>query len=161
MGVTRLALAASGALILSMGSAAGFSLLDEVTVIDTNLAAEIVWELHDTKTYCQSSPQNLDRLQCAVLAPDEFWIGVDPVGNRYGVIVTTDQNGTFFDIYRRPVGTGFNHHIVRITKRVEVVFGKPVKLFATGRWEIDPTNGWLLVGIRGLPQITRFHVFVP
>lgn len=137
-------------LILTVpGWAAAFSLKDEVTVIDPNLVAETVWEMTDTKTYCQSSPPNLDRLICQENIPDEFIIGVDAVGNRYGMIVAIEPLGTFFDIYRRPVGTSFNNHIVRITKRVELVVGEPIKMFAVGRWEIDVTNGWLLIGLKG------------
>ena len=126
-------------LAVPVGSVA-FSLKDEVTVIDPNLVAETVWEMTDTKTYCQSSPPNLDRLICRENVPDEFTIGVDALGNRYGVIVTIEPLGTFFDIYRRPVGTSFNNHIIRITKRVEVVVGKPIKMFAVGNWEIDVTS---------------------
>ncbi len=65
-----------GAMLLaSAGEVFGWSLLDEMTVIDPNLSAEVVWEIPDSKTYCQSAPQNLDRLACQVHQIDEFWIG--------------------------------------------------------------------------------------
>lgn len=149
MRLLRLAVAACIIIIAAQGWAAAFSLLDEVTVIDPNLTAELVWEMTDTKTYCQSSPPNLDRLACKEIIPDEFWIGVDAVGNRYGMIVTVEPLGTFFDIYRRPAGTSFNNRIVRVTKRVEQMAGQPIKLFAVGNWEIDVTSGVLLIGLKG------------
>ena len=145
----RPALALCVIIIAAMGQTAAFTLLDEVSVIDPNLTAELVWEMTDTKTYCSSSPPNLDRLTCQEIDPDEFSIGVDAAGNRYGVIVTIEPLGTFFDIYRRPAGTSFNHHIVRITKRVELVVGQPIKMFAVGSWEIDVTNGVMLIGLKG------------
>jgi len=140
----------TGVLFLAaLGQTAAFSLLDEVTVIDPNLNAELVWEMIDTKTYCQSSPTNPDRLACRVIAPDEFQIGVDAVGNRYSVIEAIETLGTYLDVYRRPAGTNFNNRIARITKNVEEVVGQPTKLFAVGKWEIDITNGILLLGLKG------------
>ena len=131
------------------GPVSGWSLLDEVTVIDPGLSAEVVWELDDAKIYCASLPQNLDRLACIYRDPTEFWIGSDAASNRYGLIVADEPLGSFFDIYRRPAGTSFNNHVVRITKRVEPVFGEPIKLFTAGVWEIDVTQGWLLLHLRG------------
>lgn len=131
------------------GHAFGWSFLDEVMIFDPDLSVEMLWELTDAKTYCESPPANLDLLACRILDPDEFWIGVDAVGNRYGTINSVDPTGTFFDIYRRPVGSSLGVPIVRITKRVEIVIGEPVKLFAAGRWEVDLTNGFLLVHLRG------------
>lgn len=149
MRLLRFALVAGVSIIGAQGGAAAFSLLDEVIVIDPNLTAELVWEMTDTKTYCQSSPPNLDRLACQEILPDEFSIGVDASGNRYGMIVKVEPLGTFFDIYRRPAGTSFNHHIVRVTKRVELVVGQPIKMFPVGSWEVDVTNGVLLIGLKG------------
>ena len=124
MQLLRPALAMLTITIAGLGQTAAFSLLDEVAVMDPNLTASLVWELTDTKTYCQSSPPDLDRLACREILPDEFPIGLDALGNRYGIIVTVEALGTFFDLYRRPAGTTFNHHIARITKRVELVVGK-------------------------------------
>lgn len=149
MRLIRAAFAVAVIVIATLGHTSAFSLLDEVTVIDPNLTAEIVWEMTDTKTYCASSPPNPDRLACRVIDPDEFAIGVDAVGNRYSVIEAIEPLGTYLDVYRRPAGTQFNHHIARITKNVEEVVGQPTKLFAVGKWEIDVTSGILLLGLKG------------
>jgi hypothetical protein len=149
MYLIRAVLAVAVIIIATLGHAAAFSLLDEVTVIDPNLTAELVWELADTKTYCQSSPPNPDRLACRVIDPDELAIGIDAAGNRYSLIEAFETLGTYFDVYRRPAGTNFNHHIARITKNVEEVVGQPTKIFAVGKWEIDVTNGVLLLGLKG------------
>ena len=124
------------ALLASGGDVFGWSILDEVTVIDPNLSAEMVWEIPNSKIYCQSSPQNLDRLACQLHQVDEFWIGIDAAGNRYGTINAIEPLGDFFDIYRRPAGTDFNHHIARITKRVEPFPAAVTKLSTAGRWEM-------------------------
>jgi len=132
------------------GHASGWSLLEEVTVIEPGLGAELVWELIDTKTYCQSDPNSLDRLSCRETPdPAEFWIGMDAAGNRYGTINTADFTGEFFDIFRRPAGTRQSQHIARITRRTEPVFGEVTKLFAASRWEVDLTNGEILIGLTG------------
>jgi hypothetical protein len=136
-------------IVLASGSAFGWSLLDEVTVIDPNLTAELAWELVDSKTYCESSPPNPDRLTCSPNAAEDFWIGVDAAGNRYAMVSVVEPLGSYFDIYRRPAGTQLNNHIVRITKNVQVVMGEPIKLFATGHWEVDVANGTLLINLRG------------
>jgi hypothetical protein len=136
-------------LLASGGDVFGWSLLDEMTVIDPNLSAEVVWEIPDSKTYCQSAPQNLDRLACQVHQIDEFWIGVDAAGNRYGTINAIEPLGDFFDIYRRPAGTDFNHHIARITKRVEPFPAEVTKLSTASRWEVDVVNGAILIGLQG------------
>jgi hypothetical protein len=147
--LSRGALGVLCATVLATGNAFGWSLLDEVTVIDPNLTAELVWEIVDSKTYCESSPPNLDRLTCFPNVAEDFWIGVDAAGNRYGMISTTEPLGSYFDVYRRPAGTQLNNHIVRITKNVQVVIAEPVKLFATGHWEVDVANGALLINLRG------------
>ena len=149
MHLIRPALVTGILFLAALSQTAAFSLLDEVTVIDPNLTPELVWEMIDTKTYCQSAPSNPDRLACRVIDPDEFQIGVDAVGNRYSVIEAVETLGTYFDVYRRPAGTQFNHHIARITKNVAMVVGQPTKLFAVGKWEIDATNGVLLLGLKG------------
>ncbi len=128
----------------------GWSLLEEVTLVQPGLTAELVWELIDTKVYCESGPPGLDRLACAV-APDpgEFWIGLDAAGNRYGTINGSNTTGVYFDIYRRPAGSRFDQHLVRITKRVEPTFGQVTKLFAANAWQVDATNGTMLIGLLG------------
>ena len=136
-------------LLVAGAPALGWSLLEEVSIIDPNLSAEVVWELSDSKTYCQSSPQNLDRLACQVILVDDFWIGVDAAGHRYGTLTAIEPLGDFFDIHRRPSGTAFSHHIVRITKRVEPVPAEVTKLSIAGRWEVDVSGGALLIGLQG------------
>jgi hypothetical protein len=136
--------------VLSSGSAHAWSIRDEVVAIDPNLTVELVWELIDSKIYCQSEPTNLDRLSCAIVPdPAEFWIGLDAAGNRYGTINGVDAAGDYFDIYRRPAGTKQSEHIVRITKRKEPFFGEVTKLQVTSGWEIDQTGGTLLIGLTG------------
>lgn len=136
--------------VLSSGAAHAWSIRDEVVAIDPNLTVELVWELINSKTYCQSEPTNLDRLSCAIVPdPAEFWIGMDAAGNRYGTINGIDAAGDYFDIYRRPAGTKQSEHIVRITKRKEPVFGEVTKLQVTSGWEIDQTAGTLLIGLTG------------
>jgi hypothetical protein len=124
-------------------------MLEEVSLLDPNLLAEMVWEDPDGEAYCQSLPESLNRLTCRLLQEEEFWIGVDAAGHRYGTINGSDTGGTYFDIHRQPHGTGDSEHIVRISKRVELVLGKPVKMYVTDRWEVDVTNGYLLIGLRG------------
>ena len=127
----------------------GWSLGDAVTVIDPNLSAEVVWENPDSKTYCTSSPQNLDRLACDLPQDEEFWIGVDAAGNRYGTIIAIEPMGDFYDIYRRPAGTNFNHHIARIIKRTEPIPTEVTKIFIASEWEVDAINGAILIGLQG------------
>ena len=147
---TRVSLATCIIILAAVGSAHGWSILDEVTVIDSTYSAQLVWELVDSKPYCGSNPTNLDRLACEI-APDpaQFWIGIDSAGNRFGTINGSDPNGEYFDIYRRLVGTNFDTHIVRVTKRVEPVFGEVTKLKVASRWEVDVTNGDLLITVTG------------
>lgn len=135
---------------LSAGPARAWSLRDEVTVIDPSLTAELVWEIIDSKAYCQSGVADLDRLSCTVLPdPAEFWIGLDAAGNAYGTVNGVNALGEYFDVYRRPAGTKQSQHIVRITKRKEPVFGQITKIQATPDWDIDPTGGTLLIGLTG------------
>ena len=137
-------------LVLSSGSVHAWSIRDEVVAVDPDLTVELVWELIDSKTYCQSQPTNLDRLSCAIVPdPAEFWIGLDAAGNRYGTINGVDAAGEYFDIYLRPTGTKQSQHIVRITKRKEPIFGEVTKLQVTSGWAIDQTSGTLLVGLTG------------
>jgi len=137
-------------LIMFPGSARAWSIGDEVAAVDPDLTVELVWELINSKTYCQSAPTSLDRLSCAIVPdPAEFWIGLDAAGNRYGTINGVDAAGDYFDIYRRPAGTKLSEHIVRITKRKEPVFGEVTKLQVTSGWEIDQTAGTLLIGLTG------------
>ncbi len=145
----RLLGALCAVLLASGGQALGWSLLDEVTVMDPGLTAEVVWEMPDAKTYCQGPPSNLDRLACEWRDPDQFWIGLDAEGNRYGMIKMEELDGTFYDIYRRPAGTQLSEPILRITQRIEPVFGEVTKLQATSRWEVDVSNGTLLIGLSG------------
>ena len=146
---TRICATLFGILVATGGNSFGWSLLDEVTVIDPGLTAELVWEITDSDPLCRSGPQNLDKLACELITAEDFWIGVDAAGSRYGVITAIEPLGSFFDIYRRPVGTNFNNHIVRLTKNAEMVVGMPTKLFAAGRWEVDVPNGVMLIGLRG------------
>lgn len=134
--------------------ARGWSLLQEVTLLEPGLTAEMVWEIVDSKTYCPSDPPNLDRLACRLADPGdpgelEFWIGIDSAGSRYGVISGQAGNNTYFDIHRRPAGSNLSQHIVRISERVEV--GGPTeitKLQISGTWMIDATSGEMLSGSR-------------
>ena len=137
------------ALLALTGDAAAWSLVQEVDLLLPGLSAQMVWELPDAKSYCESIPPNTDRLACSLLEPDEFWIGLDGAGGHYGTINGVDSTGTFFDIQRRAAGASIDQHIARITKRVELVFGQPIKLFAASRWELDALNGHLLIGLRG------------
>ncbi|MGH9869786.1 MAG: hypothetical protein ACREAA_16695 [Candidatus Polarisedimenticolia bacterium] len=135
---------------LSSGPARAWSLFDEVVVVDPGLTANLVWELINSKTYCQSMPANLDRLSCAIQPdPAEFWFGLDAAGNSYGTINGADAAGEYFDVYRRPAGTKLSQHIARITRRKEPVFGQVTKLQLTGGFAIDQTSGVLLIGITG------------
>lgn len=137
-------------LLLSGGTAQAWSLRDEVTVVAPGLTAELVWEIINAKTYCQSNPPNLDRLSCATLPdPGEIWAGLDAAGNGYGTINGVDALGEYYDVYRRPVGTKLSQQIVRISKRKEPVFGQITKLSLTSDWRIDPTGGVLLIGLMG------------
>lgn len=143
-------LSAIAVFILFPCSAQAWSILDEVVAIDTNLTVELVWELIDSKTYCQSPPADLDRLSCAIVPdPAEFWIGLDAAGNRYGTINGSDAAGEYFDIYLRLAGTKQSQHIVRATKRTEPVFGEVTKLQVTSGWTIDQTSGTMLIGLTG------------
>lgn len=136
--------------ILSAGTARAWSLRDEVTVVAPGLTAELVWEIINAKTYCQSNPVNLDRLSCATIPdPGELWAGLDAAGNGYGTVNGVDALGEYFDVYRRPVGTKLSQHLVRITKRKEPAFGQITKLALTSDWRIDQTSGVLLIGLFG------------
>jgi len=138
------------AFVVFSGPVRAWSIMDEVVAIDPDLTVELVWELIDSKTYCQSQPTNLDRLSCAIVPdPAEFWIGLDSAGNGYGTINGVDAAGEYFDIYLRPAGTKQSQHIVRITKRKEPVFGAVTKLQVTSGWELDQVTGSLLIGLTG------------
>ena len=136
--------------LFAAGTAHAWSLRDEVTVVAPGLTAELVWEIINAKTYCQSNPANLDRLSCATVPdPGELWAGLDAAGNGYGTINGVDALGEYFDVHRRPVGTKLSQHVVRITKRKEPVFGQITKLALTSDWKIDQTSGVLLIGLFG------------
>jgi hypothetical protein len=141
----------AGLVLLGMTPPAlAWSILDEVTVLDPSLTAEVIWEMPSAKTYCESLPESLDRLDCALRVPEEFWIGVDAAGNRYGAIKTEQLDGsTFFEIHRRPRGTPLSEPVLRVTARVEPVFGQPTKLQVAGSWEVDAAQGDLLLSFRG------------
>ncbi len=149
MGWRRVVTALGAMVVGTTASSGAWTMLDEVQIIDLNLSAEVVWEIPNATAYCNSKPPTLDRLACPLRSPDEFWIGTDAAGNSYGVLVADEPLGSYFDLHRRPAGTRFDHHVVRITKRVEQVFGQPVKLYAAGPWEVDLTHGWLLIHFRG------------
>jgi hypothetical protein len=150
MRTTAFAVVAVVSLLFSAETARAWSLRDEVTVVGTGLTAELVWEIINSKAYCQTNPTNLDRLSCAIVPdPGEFWAGLDAAGNGYGTINGIDAAGEYFDIYRRPAGTKQSQHLVRITKRKEPVFGQVTKLQLTRDWTIDATSGVLLVGVTG------------
>jgi len=141
-----------GVFMAGAGPVFGWSLLEEVTIVDLNLTAEMAWENSDAPAYCASQPLNLDRLSCDVIETpeeEEFWIGVDAAGNRYGTINGTNTFGTVYEIHRRNQGTGNSEVILTISKRVEEVLGKPVKLFISKGWEVDLVNGYLLLGLYG------------
>ena len=133
--------------------ARGWSLVQEVTLLEPGLTAQMVWEIVDSKSYCSSNPPNLDRLACRLADPNsqsnlEFWIGIDSAGSRYGVISGQAGDDTYFDIHRSPAGTHLSQHIIRITERVEA--GADVtKLQIAGTWMIDPTSGEMLIGLEG------------
>lgn len=130
--------------------ARAWSLRDEVTVTGTGLTAEVVWEIINAKTYCQSAPANLDRVMCTTVPdPGEFWFGLDGAGNSYGTINAVDAAGEYFDVHRRPAGTHLSQPLLRITKRKEPVFGQVTKIqFALGSM-IDQTSGTLLLALTG------------
>jgi hypothetical protein len=134
------------------GPALAWSILDEVTVLDPNLTASLIWEDPDTRILCQTTT-DLDLLECNLIDDSfsQFWFGMDAAGNRYGVVGGEDVAGTtFFDIYRRPAGTRGNEHIVRVTKNEELVIGEVTKLQIGGRWEVDVTNGEMILSFWGL-----------
>jgi len=150
MRTAAVAVVAVVSFLVSAGTARAWSLRDEVTVVAPGLTAELVWEIINAKTYCQSNPVNLDRLSCATVPdPGEFWAGLDAAGNGYGTINGIDAAGEYFDVYRRPVGTKLSQHLIRITKRKEPIFGQITKLALTSDWKIDQTSGVLLIGLTG------------
>ncbi len=142
--------AAVSAFLLSAVPAGAWSLRDEVTVIGPGLTVEVVWEIINSKTYCQGSPISLDRISCTTIPdPGEIWFGVDAAGNTYGTINGVDAAAEYFDVYRRPAGTHLSQQLLRITKRREPVFGQVTKLqFAEGSM-IDTTGGTLLLAMTG------------
>src|SRR5262245_29724107 len=142
--------AAAIVMALSITSAGAWSLRDEVVVTGQGLTLQLVWELINSKTYCQSAPPNLDRLNCITIPdPGEFWIGLDAAGNGYGTINGVDAAGEYFDIYRQPAGTKQSQQIVRITKRKEPVFGQVTKIMIASGWEINQTDGSVLIALTG------------
>lgn len=149
MSGTRLPLALFTVVLAATGPALAWSILDEVTVLDPSLSVQMDWEMPVAKTYCQSLPQNLDRLACEIRETEEFWFGSDGAGSRYGVIKSTDPNGDYFDVYRRPAGTQVSEHLLRITARTEPIFGEVTKIQVAGSWEVDPSNGEMTLTFRG------------
>lgn len=145
----RLQLIVGAALLCATGPAFSWSLLDEVTILDPAVTVGVDFEMPFARSYCDSLPQNLDRLECEILQIEDLWFGVDGAGNRYGMVSAADPNGTYFDIMRRPPGTQNSEPVLRITKRVEVIFGQPIKLQITGRWTVDPANGEMILTFRG------------
>lgn len=136
-------------LLCATAPAMGWSLLDEVTVLDPSVSVQMDFELPFAKNYCESLPENLDRLECEILQVEDFWFGVDAAGNRYGVISTADPNGTYFDVLRRPPGSQLSEPVLRITKRTEFVFGEPTKIQVSGHWTVDPSGGEMTLTFRG------------
>ncbi len=145
----RLQLVVGAALLCATGPAFSWSLLNEVRVLDPSVVVQMDFEMPAAKSYCESLPENLDRLECELSQIEDFWFGVDGAGNRYGVVSAADANGTWFDIMRRPPGSQSNEPVLRVTKRVEIIFGKPIKLQITGRWTVDPANGEMTLTFRG------------
>lgn len=136
-------------LLLGIGPAAAWSYLDEVTLLDPSVSAQMDFEMPVAKSYCESSPPNLDRMACTLSPIDDFWFGTDAAGNRYGVVVTTDPNGEYFEVMRRPPGVQASQPVLRITKRTEPVFGEVTKLQISGTWTVDAANGALTMTFRG------------
>lgn len=137
-------------LLLSAVPAAAWSLRDEVTNIGAGLTVDVVWEIINSKVYCQGLPTNLDRLSCTTLPdPGEIWFGVDAGGNTYGTINGADAAGEYYDVHRRPAGTHLSQAILRITKRKEPVFGQVTKLQFTPGSMLDTTGGTLLLAMTG------------
>lgn len=149
----RLTVALSFAVIvwlLSSSPAGAWSLRDELVVIGPGLTADVVWEIINSKVYCQGSPANLDRLACTTIPdPGEIWFGLDAAGNSYGTINTADATGEYYDIHRRPAGTHLSQSILRLTKRKEPVFGQVTKIQFTPGSMIDQTSGTLLIAVTG------------
>jgi len=144
------ALSAAVVLILSTAPSRAWSLRDELQVVGPGLTAEVVWEIIDSKVYCQSLPLNLDRLSCTTIPdPGEFWFGLDAAGNSYGTINGVDAAGEYFDVYRRPARTHLSQQILRLTKRKEPVFGQVTKIQFTPGSVVEPTGGTLLLALTG------------
>lgn len=152
-------------LLASTGPAFGWSLCDEVTVIDTNLTVECVWEDSDAEVLCEgpTPPPGLTPAACEVLCDPEqpsgacdetlsFWFGIDGAGDAYGVAPGDDVAGTYFDVYRRLAGTVTDEHILRITERAEPIPTEVTKIFAAGRWQVDVARGEILFNLRGSCQ---------
>ena len=149
----RIPVALSAAVVvflLSAVPARAWSLRDEFSGIAPGLTVEVVWEIINSKFYCQGLPANLDRVSCTTIPdPGEFWFGVDAAGNTYGTINAADAAGEYYDVHRRPAGTHLSQPLMRITKRKEPVIGQITKLqFAQGSM-IDATSGTLLLAITG------------
>src|SRR5262245_19619711 len=142
--------AAVFAFLLSAVPARAWSLRDEFSNIAPGLTVEVVWEIINSKFYCQGLPTNLDRVSCTTIPdPGELWFGVDAAGNTYGTLNAADAAGEDCDLHRRPARTHLSQPILRITKRKEPVFGQITKLqFAQGSM-IDTTSGTLLLAITG------------
>jgi hypothetical protein len=107
------------------------------------------FEMPSAKSYCESSPSNLDRIECAITQVEDFWFGTDAAGSRYGSVVTSDPNGEYFTVMRRLPGTQTSQPVLRITRRVEPVFGEVTKLQVSGTWTVDPSNGEMTISFRG------------
>ena len=58
MRTAALAVVAGVSSFLTAGTAHPWSLRDEVSVVSPGLTAELVWEIINSKTYCQSNPVN-------------------------------------------------------------------------------------------------------
>ena len=137
-------------LLAPAGQVFGWSLCDEITLLDANLSVQCVWEDTDAVTLCDSiPPADLDRVACEIRDPDEFWFGLDGAGDAYGVIGVSDAGSTYFDVHRRPAGTRTSVHIIRITQRTELIPGEVTKLFLAGRWQVDVAQGDMLFNLRG------------
>jgi hypothetical protein len=152
-------------LLASAGPALGWSLCDEITIIDTNLSVQCVWEDSDAQILCDGAtpPPGLTPADCEILCDPEqpdgacahapaFWFGIDGAGDAYGVAPGDDAAGTYLDVYRRLAGTVTDEHVLRITERTEPLPGEVTKIFAAGRWQVDVARGEILFNLRGSCQ---------
>ncbi len=151
------AAAASGMVILTaIGTlSAQWSVLDEVTVLDHALSADMAWE-DDYFPVCGVSPQfqdDLDVFSCLPLSQQEDnyrWLGTDANGDRYGVLSRAIPGGLDWEIHRRRRGTASDDLVVRIVRdRRDASAIERKAVSAAMTWSIDLLNGEILLDVIG------------